>query len=234
MIGTTINVGAILAGSLIGVAIGNRLPAATRGTVMQGLGIVTSVIGLKMALASHNVLIVLGATLAGALVGEFLQISERLDRFGGALEARLAGGRSSHFSEGFITASMVFCIGPMAILGSIQDGLWGDYQLLAVKSTLDGFASIAFASTLGWGVAFASCSVLLLQGGITAFAGTLHALLNDAMVADMTATGGVIIVGIGLKLMDLKDIRLANFLPGLVIAPLITAVVPLVQRLLAS
>jgi uncharacterized membrane protein YqgA involved in biofilm formation len=162
-------------------------------------------------------------------VGEALGISEKLDRLGDFLQAALSGGENSSISEGFVTASLVFCVGPMAIVGSIQDGLSGDYRLLAVKALLDGFASIAFSASLGWGVAFSAASILVYQGGITLFAGMLSRLLTDPMILEMTATGGLIIVGIGLKLLNIKDIRLANFLPSLVLAPLLVIAVPLVK-----
>jgi uncharacterized protein len=232
MIGTIINTAAVAVGSLIGVSIGNRLPEKIRITVLQGLGIVTSVIGLQMALQTKNILIVLGAILVGAILGELFRISDGLDRLGNFLQSVLSRGKTNDFSEGFVTASLVFCIGPMAILGSIQDGLGGNYQLLAIKSTLDGFAAIAFAASLGWGVACSAMSVLLFQGSITLFAGVLEKILTEPMVLEMTATGGIIIVAIGFKLLNLKEIRLASFLPALVLAPLIVKYLPAIKALL--
>ncbi len=231
MIGTTINVTAVLAGSVVGTAVGNRLPERVRTTVLQGLGIITSVIGLQMALQTKNILIVLGAVLAGGVVGEMLRISDALDRLGIFLQSLMSRGGTSSFSEGFVTASLLFCIGPMAILGSIQDGLSGDYQLLAVKSTLDGFAAIAFSASLGWGVGCSAASVLVFQGGITLLAGVLEKLLNDTMIIEMTATGGIIIVGIGIKLLNIKEIRLASFLPSLALAPVLVGAIPAIKRL---
>jgi len=223
MIGTAINVTTVIAGSVLGVAVGNRLPERIRTTVLQGLGIITSVIGLQMALQTRNILVVLGAILTGGILGELLRISDGLDWLGSHLQALLSRGGTSNFSEGFVTASLLFCIGPMAILGSIQDGLSGDYQLLAIKSTLDGFAAMAFSASLGWGVGCAAASVLVFQGAITLLAGVLEPLLNEAMILEMTAAGGIIIVGIGFRLLDLKEIRLASFLPALVLAPLIVS-----------
>jgi uncharacterized protein len=233
MTGTIINTGAIIAGSLIGVFIGARLPEKMRGTVLNGLGLVTSVIGIQMALETKNVLIVLGALLSGAILGEIMNINDALDRLGRFLQSVTTKGKGNTFSEGFVTASLIFCVGPMAILGSIQDGLSGNYQLLAVKSTLDGFASIAFSASLGWGVAFSALSILLFQGSITLFAGVFEKVLTEPMIVEMSATGGVIILGIGLKLLNLKDIRLANLLPALVIAPVIVRVLPAVKALLS-
>jgi uncharacterized membrane protein YqgA involved in biofilm formation len=148
--GTLINVGAILSGCTIGISVGSRLPERMRSTVLNGLGLATMLIGLQMALETKNVLVVLGALLIGSLVGEAMRINEGLEKLGTFLQSILARGEGQSFGEGFVTASLVFCIGPMAILGSIQDGLSGDYRLLAIKSLLDGFASIAFSASLGW------------------------------------------------------------------------------------
>lgn len=145
-----------------------------------------------------------------------------MEKFGDFLQRVFRRKGEGRFSEGFVTASIVFCTGPMAILGAIQDGLSGDYQLLGIKSVLDGVASVAFTATLGIGVAFSSVSILLYQGAITVFAVFLGPILTEAMIREITATGGLLIVGIGLKVLDLVQIRLANFLPGLVIAPIMT------------
>jgi uncharacterized membrane protein YqgA involved in biofilm formation len=235
MLGTLINAGTILAGSCIGVSIGSRLPERIRETVLQGLGLLTLLVGTQMALETKNVLVVLGAILIGGLLGEILRLHDGLIALGHFLQVKLSKGSaaagSSRFAEGFVTASLVFCIGPMAILGSIQDGLSGDYRLLAVKSILDGFASIAFSAGLGWGVSASLVSILLYQGSITLFAGQLSGVLDDAMIVEMTATGGLIILGISLKLLSLKEIRLASFLPALAIAPLIVALIPVIKSL---
>jgi uncharacterized protein len=231
MNGTFINVGAIVVGSIIGVSVGARLPEQMRHTVLNGLGLVTSLVGVQMALGTKNILIALGAMLVGAICGELLHLEEMLDRLGQWLQATLARDGRSSIAEGFVTASLVFCIGPMAILGSIQDGLSGDYKVLAVKSLLDGFASIAFSASLGWGVALSIIPLFLYQGAITLFAGVLSEILSEPMIAEMTATGGLIIVGIGLKLLRIKELRLASFLPALAIAPLIVVLIPWVKSL---
>jgi uncharacterized membrane protein YqgA involved in biofilm formation len=134
-------------------------------------------------------------------------------------------------AEGFVTASLVFCVGPMAVLGSISDGLSGDYGLLSIKAVMDGFASIAFGASLGWGVGLSAISILVYQGGITLFAGSLPGALNETMITEMTATGGLIIVGIGIKLLDLKDLPLANFVPAIAVAPAILALIPVFKGL---
>ncbi len=238
MVGTFINVGSILAGTSLGVSLGSRLPENMRDTVLHGLGLVTTLVGLQMALETKNILIVLGAILVGGITGELLHLDGALQRLGRTLQTALAksGGSTSlkNFAEGFVMATLVFCVGPMAILGSIQDGLTGDYRTLAVKSVLDGFASIAFSASLGWGVAFSAVSIFIYQGALTLFAGLFASLLTDPMITEMTATGGVIIMGIGLKLLELKEIRLANFLPALVIAPALVAGLPWFLSFLGS
>ncbi len=234
MVGTFINVGAIVAGSFAGASIGSRLREDMRNTVLNGLGLVTLLVGLQMALKTENILIVLGAVLGGGVLGELLRISVRIEQLGVLLDSISRKEERQSFAQGFVTASLIFCVGPMAILGSIQDGLSSDYGLLAVKSMLDGFASIAFSASLGWGVAFSALSILVYQGSITLFAGALSKLLSEPMIVEMSATGGLIIVGIALKMMNLKDARPANFLPALVIAPLIVAFLPRAKALLES
>jgi uncharacterized protein len=226
MTGTFINVAAILIGGTIGLIFGSRIPDRYKSTVIAGLGLFVTAMGLQMFLKSDNQLIVLGALIIGALIGEWLKIEDRLQSFGQTLEQRFAKdsetGEGSKFVRGFMVASLLFCIGPLAILGSIQDGLTGNYNLLAVKSTLDGFASIAFASTLGVGVMFSSVIILIYQGGISLLAGQLSAIVTDSMMNEMTATGGVILVGLALSnLLEIKKIRVGNFLPALFMAPLI-------------
>ncbi|MGB8648054.1 MAG: DUF554 domain-containing protein [Anaerolineae bacterium] len=227
MTGTFINFIAVIVGSVLGMLLGARLPERVRTTVMAGLGLMVLVIGMSMAITG-NALIVLFSLLIGGILGELVQIDERLSALGRALENRFArNGVAGQFTKGFVTASLVFCVGPLAILGSIQDGLIGDYRLLAVKSLLDAFASLAFASTLGLGVAFSALAVLLYQGAISLGAIGIGAALGSVTrdtpwVIQLSATGGVILLGIGLLLLDLKRIRVANLLPAILIAPLIT------------
>jgi hypothetical protein len=230
MIGTFLNMGAIIAGTAIGASAGSRFPAKMRATVMHGIGLIIILIGIQMALKTQNVLVVLGAILLGSVLGELLNIEDRLGSLGDFLQTRLSGGSHGSLAEGFVTSSIVFCVGAMGILGSIADGLSGDFHLLSVKAVLDGFASIAFAASLGWGVALSSLSILIYQGGLTLFASTLAAFLTEPMIIEMTATGGLIIVGIGIKLIGLKDLRLANFVPAIAIAPLIQLLVPIIKR----
>ncbi len=236
MTGTIINVITVVIGGTLGTFLGARLPDKMRETVMHGLGLLVFVIGLQMALSSHNILIVMASILVGGLIGEAVGIQAWLDSLGRNLEQRFArgqrprelgvGGEAGKFTRGFVTASLVFCIGPLAILGSIQDGLIGDFNLLAIKSMLDGFAGLAFASTLGVGVAFAALTVFVYQGGISIISmllgSAIGAVTRDTpWVIEMSATGGVLIMGIALLLLDLKQVRIANLLPAVLIAPLI-------------
>jgi uncharacterized membrane protein YqgA involved in biofilm formation len=232
MTGTFINVAAILIGGVIGLLFGSRIPERYKSTVIAGMGLFVAAMGLQMFLKSENQLIVLGAMIIGALIGEWLKLEDRLQALGQTLELRFSKdtemGAGSKFVRGFMVASLLFCIGPMAILGSIQDGLTGNYTLLAVKSTLDGFASIAFASTLGVGVLFSSIIILIYQGSVSLLAGQLNTIITEPMMNEMIATGGVILLGLGISnLLEIKKIRVGNFLPALVVAPLIVWVLSL-------
>jgi uncharacterized membrane protein YqgA involved in biofilm formation len=235
-LGTLINVAAVLAGGAIGLVLGGRIPERIRQTVMHGLGLLTIVIGVQLTFESRNSLVLLGSLLLGGIAGELLRIEERLDRLGLWLERRTTGKHertlgdeataspaSSRFSRAFLTASLVFCVGPMAILGSIKDGLDGDITLLSIKSGLDLFAALGFASTLGVGTLFAALSVLAYQGLLTLAAGLASAVLTEPMVAQMTASGGVLLLALGIGLLGIKEIRTANLLPALVLAPLLLA-----------
>ncbi len=224
MVGTVINTVAVLLGGTLGTALGNKLPPGIRKIVIQGVGLVTLVVGIDMALSTGNVLLVLGSILIGGILGEWLKIEERLEGLGQWLEnkaSRYPLLTRGEFTKGFVTASLVFCVGPMTVVGSMQEGITGDGTLLIMKSVLDGFTSVAFAASMGMGVTFAALTVLLLQGGLTLSAGLLQGVLSDAMVVEMTAVGGVMLLGIALLMLDVKRVKVANFLPGLVIAPLL-------------
>ena len=230
MTGTLVNTATVLVGGTVGSLLGDRLPERVRDTVMHGLGLITLVVGMQMALQTRNILVVLGSVLVGGLLGEWWRIDSRLGSLGDSLRrhaARWPFLTKGKFTEGFVTASLVFCVGPMTIMGSIQDGLSGDSSTLLIKSSLDAFSSLAFAASLGMGVTCAAATVLLFQGGITLCAGAAKQFLTDAMVVEMTAAGGVMLLGLGLLLLDIKRIRVANLLPGLAIAPLIVYVLGL-------
>ena len=225
MTGTLINIATILLGGTLGLFFGARLPQRARETVVAGLGLFTAAIGLQMFFQTDNAIIVLLSLLIGGLLGEWWRIETHLEHLGAWLETRFAGGSDeedsgSRFVKGFLTASLLFCVGPMTILGAMQDGLTGDYRLLAIKAVLDGFASLAFASTLGVGVLFSVLVVLLYQGGISLAAAQLQALLTPAMTNEMFAAGGVVLLGLAVSsLLEIKPIRSGNLLPALLIAP---------------
>ncbi|MCC6299823.1 MAG: DUF554 domain-containing protein [Anaerolineales bacterium] len=225
MTGTLLNIATVLIGGLIGLTFGARIPEKLKATIVAALGLFTAAIGLQMFIGTDNPLIVLGALLIGTLLGEWLGIEDGLQNFGKFLEQRFSqedDDDSNKFVRGFLTASLLFCVGPMTILGSIQDGLTGDYSLLAVKAALDGFAAMAFASTLGMGVMFSVVVILVYQGGVSLLAAQLDALVTPSMMNELTATGGVILLGLALSsLLEIKKIRVGNMLPALAIAPLI-------------
>lgn len=225
MTGTIINIATVLAGSILGLIFGSRIPDKLKEAVIAGMGLFTAAMGIQMFLKTENPLIVLGALIIGTLLGEWWRIEDGLHKLGEFLEQKFSREEddgSNKFVRGFLTASLLFCVGPMTILGSIQDGLTGDYNLLAVKSVLDGFASIAFASTLGIGVAFSSLIILVYQGGISLLAGQLNAIVNASMMNELTAAGGVLLMGVGISnLLEIKKIRVGNMLPALLVAPLI-------------
>jgi uncharacterized membrane protein YqgA involved in biofilm formation len=219
--GTIVNLLTVLAGSAAGILAGPRIPERMRTTVLHGLGLVVIVIGISNATQSRNITFPLVSIVLGGLVGEALQIEERLARLGEHLQ-RLArrSSPSSTFIEGFVTTSLIFCVGPLTILGSIQDGLGRGAQTLIVKSALDGTVALVFASTLGIGVAFSALTVLVVQGGLTLAASGANSVLTRRMIDELTATGGIMIIGIGLRLLEIKVIRVASFLPALLLAPI--------------
>lgn len=236
MTGTILNIITVLIGGTLGMLFGARLPERLKLTVVAAMGLFTVAIGIQMFLKTENPIIVLGGLLIGALLGEWWRIEDGLQNLGAWLEKRFAGGgdgsnpgyRGNRFVRGFLTSSLLFCVGPMTILGSIQDGLTGDYSLLAVKSVLDGFAALAFASTLGMGVLFSTLVILVYQGGLTLLAAQVQAIVTSPMMNEMTAAGGVILIGLALSsLLEIKKIRAGNFLPALVITPLIVVVLSL-------
>ncbi len=227
MTGTFVNVGAILLGTLVGTLIGHRLPAGVQERVMAGLGLVTTLLGVDLALAwrDTNALYVMGGLLVGAVAGELLQVERRLDDLGDRLQRRFSRTDGSTISEAFVTSSLLYCIGPLAVVGAIQDGLTGDWSALATKSLLDGFASVAFAAALGWGVALSAVAVLVVQGTFSLGAGLFDDVLRGEVLAALISTGGLLLIGIGMKLLALRDLKVGNFLPALVFAPLIAGVV---------
>lgn len=225
-VGTAINVVAVLVGGGIGTFIGTRLSERMRETAMHAIGLVTLLVGVQSFLRFDNALVPLVSVILGLIVGEAINIDGILKRFGDYLQERLSKG-GSPVSRAFVTTSLVFCVGPLTILGSLEDGLTGDYSLLALKSALDLVASLSFASVLGWGVLLSAGTVLLVQGTLTLSAGLLEGAVTEQMIAAMTSTGGVLVLGLGLVLLELKEVRVSNMLPALVIAPLLVTLAPL-------
>ncbi len=241
--GTLLNVVAVLLGTTIGLLIGSRMPKRMQETMTDGLGLFTLALGLALALTVlldrtlplGTDLAVLGALLAGAVVGELLRLSDRLDALGDAFQSRLQQGeRPSQVSEAFVTASLVFCIGPLTILGPIQNGLTGDIQLLAVKSLLDGVASIAFTAALGFGVYLSALTVLVVQGGIALVAFLLGGSIDPTAVSAASAVGGILLLAVGLRLLEIKRVRVVNFLPALIFAPLFVWLAAAVRQALGG
>lgn len=234
--GTLINVIAILIGSTIGVFIAHRLNEKIRDVVTDGLGLATGMIAALTTAAITNplltqtlgsgrpVLIVLASVVVGGILGTLMRIEERLEIYGDRLKARFSGEDGSRFTEGFVAASLLFCVGAMAVLGPITDGLGGGNEILVLKSTLDFFASIAFASVFGWGVAASALTILLFQGSLTLLGYALGNFMSEVQVLMLTATGGLLLLAISLRLLNLKQIPVGNMLPALVLAPLLAAV----------
>jgi len=237
MIGTFVNVGTIIVGTFLGVVVGGKIPVKTRTLITDALGLVTFISGASACAALWNssyvievgggkpILITLGALLIGGLVGSLLHIEERLDSVGEKLKRRFARGDDSNFVTGFVTASLIFVIGPMAILGSISDGLGTGNELLILKSIMDGFAAIAFAAALGWGVGASALSVLIYQGAWTAVGAFLGTAMQEYQIDAITGVGGLLLIGIGMKLLNLKSIAIGDMLPALFVAPVLATVV---------
>jgi uncharacterized membrane protein YqgA involved in biofilm formation len=236
-IGTVVNVLAVLLGAGIGVLLGNRLPVRTRDVVTDALGLVTLLIAGTSAIAvldgdlsdavgtSAPMLIVLGALLLGGITGSLLRLEQRVESFGGWLQTRLAGEAGSverhRFIEGFVTASLLFCTGPLTILGSLNDGLGNGADQLFLKAVLDGFAAIAFAASFGWGVAASALTVVVVQGSLTVVGFLLGDVLPAPHLSALTATGGLLLVGVALRLLRIREIPVADLLPALAVAPIL-------------
>jgi uncharacterized membrane protein YqgA involved in biofilm formation len=224
--GTAINFVTVLAGGSLGTVIGARLSEGTRETAMNAIGLVTVLVGIQSFLRFDNPLVPLVSVIVGLVIGELVGIDDALKRFGDALERRFSKG-GSPVSRAFVTTSLLFCVGPLTVLGSSQDGISGDYRLLALKSALDFVASLSFASVLGWGVILSAGSVLVVQGGLTLAGALFGSFMSEPMILALTSTGGVLLLGLGLVLLNLKEVRVADMLPALVVAPLLIAAAPL-------
>jgi uncharacterized membrane protein YqgA involved in biofilm formation len=204
----------------LGLLIRSKVPENYKLILLQAIGLLTLVIGLQMAFKTQEILIMMSTLLIGAITGQFLDINNKIEIIADKIKKKFASQNDQYFNEGFITASIIFCVGPMTILGALNDGLKGDYELLAIKSILDGFTSIALSATFGIGVIFSVFTILIVQGGISLFATYADSFLSEIMITEMTAVGGIMIVAIGIVLLDIKKIKVANFLPALIYAPL--------------
>ena len=241
-LGTLINVGAVIAGSLVGLFFHSRLPKRFTTVAFQGIGLFTLFIGFTMAAKTRSLLVLVFSIVLGAATGELLDIERLLNRFGEWLRKKLEKktergmeGRESNpdsplptpehsrFSEGLVTAFLLFCMGSMTVLGAIEEGLGGRPNLLVAKSVLDGFASLALAASLGVGVLFSVIPLLVYQGGLTLLAGSLQAVMSDVVVNEISAAGGLILVGLGTTILEIKQLKVLNMLPALAFAGVLAA-----------
>ena len=221
-LGTLINTATVLVGGSVGIAMGNKIPDRVRIIVVQVIGMLTLGLGLSDLLKTHNMVFPLLGMVFGAVIGEVLRIEDRLEGLGEVIRKRFAKRQDpGPFISGFVTASLLFCIGPLTILGAIQDASGQTPQLYIIKGTLDGFMSVIFGAIHGVGVLFSAVSVFIVQGTLTLFGTSLDSLLNDRMRIELFATGGLAVMAIGLNLLEIKKIRLGSLLPGLIITPIL-------------
>ena len=220
-VGTLVNASAIVAGGLLGLLLHGRFPDGVKRLVFQGLGLAVLVIGLQMALKMDRPLVVVFSLMLGGIAGELLRIEERLEALGDTVKA-LARSSNALFTDGLVTASLIYCVGSMAILGALDEGLRADPTILFTKATLDGFAAIPLASTYGVGVLFSAVPILIYQGSMSLLAGSIRDVATPDLINQITATGGLLIVAIGINLLELTRIKISNFLPALVAAALLS------------
>lgn len=216
MLGTIVNVITIILGSLIGVLLKKGIKEAYKDTIMNGIGLAVVVIGITGGIKSENIVLVIASIVLGSLIGETIGIEHKLDQLGNHMEKRFGKG-DANFSKGFVTASLVYCIGAMAIVGALESGLSGHHETLFAKSMLDGISAVIFASTLGIGVAFSAIPVLIYQGGITLLANLVKDIMTPEVILEMSAVGGILILAIGINILGIKKIKVANMLPAIFI-----------------
>lgn len=223
MLGTIVNTIAILFGGILGLLFGKALPNKMKNTVIQGIGLAVLLIGISMALKTQNTLVIIASLVLGGIVGELIDIEYRLHQLGQVLERRLSkNSEGALFTKAFVTASLIYCVGAMAIMGALESGLSGNHTILYAKSMLDGISAVVFASSMGIGVLASAIPVFLYQGILTLSAGLLQGVLSSQVITEMGATGGLLIVGIGLNILEIKEIKVGNLLPGLFFAIPIT------------
>jgi len=216
MIGTLINAGAIIAGTVIGMLIKTRLPKKLITILFQALGLFTILLGVKMALEMDDFLIVIGSLVTGSIIGELLGLEKLMDKFSNRIKTKMKSSNEK-FSDGLITAFLLYCMGSLTILGAIEEGMNGNIDLFLVKSLMDGLSSIALASAMGIGVGFSVIPLLVYQGGLTLFAGSLGGFLSGNIIRELTALGGILLIGLGINILEIKKLRILNMIPALVI-----------------
>lgn len=229
MIATFVNCGVIIVGCIVGLFIKGGIPERFNKIIMNGLALCAMFIGFSGALEGNNTIITIVSMAVGALIGEFIDIDKWLNKLGETIQKKLDKGdvKESRIAEGFVNASLLYCVGAMSIVGALQAGLSGNYDTIYAKTVLDGVSSVIFSASMGIGVIFSSVTVLLYQGGITLCASFLSGILSQAVIAEMTAVGSLMIVGLGLNLLEVTDIKIANLLPGILV-PVVLGLIGLV------
>lgn len=230
MVGTLVNAGAVILGSTVGIVIHSRLPQKMINIIFQGIGLFTGVIGISMSLRSDNMILIIISIALGSIIGQGIDIEKYLRKFSENIHRKYSGkakvkqedSSTNRFTEGFVTASMLFCVGSMSILGAIEDGMGNTPNLLFTKSIMDGISAVALAASFGICIAFSSIPLLIYQGGLTVFAGFIMRYMSDIMIADMTAVGGILLIGLAINILKIKDINVINMLPSLVIVVILS------------
>lgn len=223
MLGTFVNAGAIILGAVVGILLRTGIAQRFRNIIMQGLGLAVALIGLRMALKTNNELIIIFSLVIGGFIGEAINIDLFLQRVGHRLNSLIKTGESE-FVKAFVSTTLIYCVGAMSIMGSLESGLTGQHTILYAKAVIDGFSAIIFASTMGLGVIFSSLSVIVYQGSITLLAGSVKTLMTEPVLNEMTAAGGILILAIASNVLEIKEFKVANLLPAVLIAIIITII----------
>ncbi len=219
--GTIINVAAVIIGSLIGLLINQKLPKKIIAIIFQVMGLFTLVLGVSMSLKSEHYLVIIGSLVSGAVIGEWIDLDKYMNRWSEKLKKRLKMGNAK-FSDGLITAFLLYCMGTLTILGAIEEGVEGSYDILLMKSLMDGVSSIALASAMGIGVLFSAIPLLVYQGGLTLFSSFIGDHFTDVIINDLSATGGILLIGLGINILEIKSLKILNMIPALVIVVILS------------
>lgn len=218
MLGTIVNVIAIIAGGLAGILFGKAFPERFKNTIIQGISLAILLIGFQMALKTNNVLVVIGSLVIGGLIGELIDIEKKLNQLGASLENKFSEYGGGDITKAFVTTSLIYCVGALAVVGALEGGLHGNHSILYAKAMLDGITAIIFSSSMGIGVIFSAIPVFLYQGTIALFAGLVEGVLSDPVVTEMSAVGGLLIFGIGINILGIAEIKVGNLLPAIFVA----------------